>query len=87
LNRVALVLLGGATAAVISTSAALSRGLAGAPAPLDKGGAPSVLVIPSLCTCAELVVNRIGTIEDLASKIPAFRASDAATAPWIPATK
>ncbi len=47
----------------------------------------SVLVQPSLVTRAELVDNKIATIDDLAAKIPAFRASDAATAPWIPAPK
>jgi simple sugar transport system substrate-binding protein len=60
---------------------------AGAPTPLDKGGAHSVLVKPSPCTRAELIDNTIGTIEDLAAKIPAFRARDAATAAWIPAPK
>ncbi len=47
----------------------------------------SVLVKPSLVTRAELVDNKIATIEDLAAKIPAFRASDAATASWIPTPK
>ena len=47
----------------------------------------SVLVQPSLVTRAQLIDNKIATIEDLAAKIPAFRASDAATAPWIPAPK
>lgn len=47
----------------------------------------SVLVKPSLVTRAELVDNKIATIDDLAAKTPAFRTSDAATAPWIPAPK
>lgn len=47
----------------------------------------SVLVQPSLVTRAQLIDNKIATIEDLAAKIPAFRASDAATAPSIPAPK
>ncbi|ABQ34734.1 substrate-binding domain-containing protein [Bradyrhizobium sp. BTAi1] len=47
----------------------------------------SVLVQPRLVTRAELVENNIKTIEDLAAKIPAFRTSDAATAPWIPQVK
>ncbi len=47
----------------------------------------SVLVQPSLVTRAQLIDNKIATIEDLAAKIPVFRASDAATAPWIPAPK
>ena len=47
----------------------------------------SVQVKPSLVTRAELIDNKIATIDDLAAKIPAFRASDAATAPWIPAPK
>jgi len=40
-----------------------------------------------LVTRADLVENNIKSIEELAAKIPAFRASDAATAPWIPAVK
>lgn len=43
-----------------------------------------VLVRPTLVTRAQLVDNRIGTMEQLAQKIPNFRASDAATAAWIP---
>jgi len=45
----------------------------------------SVLIQPALVTRADLVDNEIATIEDLAQKFPAFRKSDAATAPWIPA--
>jgi simple sugar transport system substrate-binding protein len=44
----------------------------------------SIVVRPKLVTRAELVDNNIRTIEDLAAKIPTFRTSDAATAPWIP---
>lgn len=47
----------------------------------------SVLVQPKLVTRDDLVSNKIETIEQLAAKIPAFRTSDAATAPWIPAPK
>jgi simple sugar transport system substrate-binding protein len=38
-------------------------------------------------TRADLVEKNVKTIEELADKIPAFRASEAATAPWIPAVK
>jgi simple sugar transport system substrate-binding protein len=61
------------------------RGVALAIAGQDPGHA--IIVKPSLVTRAQLVDNKIATIEDLAAKIPAFRASDAATAAWIPATK
>ena len=61
------------------------RGAALAIAGQDPGH--SILVKPSLVTRAELIDNKIATIEDLAAKIPAFRASDAATAAWIPAPK
>ena len=47
----------------------------------------TIRVKPSLVTRAQLIDNKIATIEDLAAKLPAFRASDAATAPWIPAPK
>jgi simple sugar transport system substrate-binding protein len=47
----------------------------------------SVLVKPQLVTRADLVEKNVKTIEELADKIPAFRASEAATAPWIPAVK
>jgi len=47
----------------------------------------SVLVKPALVTRAQLVDANIKTIEELAAKIPTFRASDAATAAWIPAAK
>ncbi|WFU85519.1 substrate-binding domain-containing protein [Bradyrhizobium sp. CIAT3101] len=47
----------------------------------------SVLVQPRLVTRADLVDNNIKTIEDLAAKVPAFRTSEAATAPWIPSVK
>ena len=61
------------------------RGVALAIAGQDPGH--SILVKPSLVTRAQLVDNNIKTIEDLAAKVPAFRASDAATAPWIPEPK
>lgn len=51
----------------------------------DPGHA--VLVKPSLVTRKDLVDLKIATIDELAAKVPAFRASDAATAPWIPAPK
>jgi simple sugar transport system substrate-binding protein len=47
----------------------------------------SVLIQPALVTRADLVDNKIGTIEELAAKFPAFLKSDAATAAWIPASK
>jgi simple sugar transport system substrate-binding protein len=61
------------------------RGVALAIAGQDPGHA--IIVKPSLVTRAQLVDNKIATIEDLAAKIPAFQASDAATAAWIPAPK
>lgn len=47
----------------------------------------SVLLQPTLVTRDDLVNNNIETIEDLQQKFPAFSASDAATASWIPAPK
>lgn len=47
----------------------------------------SVMLQPTLVTRADLEKNDIKTIEDLQNKFPAFRKSDAATAPWIPAPK
>ncbi|WP_370674140.1 substrate-binding domain-containing protein [Pleomorphomonas sp. PLEO] len=47
----------------------------------------SVLLQPTLVTRDDLVNNKIETIEDLQRKFPAFSASDAATASWIPAPK
>ncbi len=47
----------------------------------------SVLLQPTLVTRDDLVNNKIETIEDLQQKFPAFSASDAATASWIPAPK
>jgi simple sugar transport system substrate-binding protein len=47
----------------------------------------SVLLQPTLVTRDDLVSNKIETIEDLQQKFPAFSASDAATASWIPAPK
>jgi simple sugar transport system substrate-binding protein len=47
----------------------------------------SVLLQPTLVTRDDLVNNKIETIEDLQQKFPAFSASDAATANWIPAPK
>ncbi|ESZ25052.1 MULTISPECIES: substrate-binding domain-containing protein [unclassified Mesorhizobium] len=46
----------------------------------------SVLIQPTLVTRKDLVDNNIKTIEDLQAKFPAFKDSDAAKAPWIPAT-
>nr|WP_322072760.1 substrate-binding domain-containing protein [Burkholderia cepacia] len=45
-----------------------------------------IVVKPTLITCDDLVKNDIHTIAELGAKFPAFRASDAATASWIPAT-
>ncbi|SCM74993.1 putative sugar ABC transporter, substrate-binding protein [uncultured Pleomorphomonas sp.] len=47
----------------------------------------SVLLQPTLVTRDDLISNKIETIEDLQQKFPAFSASDAATAAWIPAPK
>ena len=47
----------------------------------------SVLLQPTLVIRDDLVNNKIETIEDLQQKFPAFSASDAATASWIPAPK
>ena len=47
----------------------------------------SVLLQPTLVTRDDLVNNKIETIEDLQQKFPAFSASDAATASWIPVPK
>ncbi|WP_341317661.1 substrate-binding domain-containing protein [Paraburkholderia sp. IMGN_8] len=44
-----------------------------------------IVVKPTLITRDDLVKNNIRTIAELGAKFPAFRASDAATAPWIPA--
>lgn len=44
----------------------------------------SVLLQPTLVTRDDLLNNKIGTIEDLQKKFPAFLKSDAATAEWIP---
>ncbi|TDG03593.1 sugar ABC transporter substrate-binding protein [Paraburkholderia guartelaensis] len=43
-----------------------------------------ILVKPTLVTRDDLVKNDIHTIAELGAKFPAFRASDAATAAWIP---
>ncbi|MDR5671241.1 sugar ABC transporter substrate-binding protein, partial [Burkholderia cenocepacia] len=44
-----------------------------------------IAVKPTLITRDDLVKNDIHTVAELGAKFPAFRASDAATAPWIPA--
>jgi simple sugar transport system substrate-binding protein len=46
---------------------------------------PWVLVKPALVTRAQLIDNHIASIDQLAQKVPSFRASDSATAAWIPA--
>jgi simple sugar transport system substrate-binding protein len=43
-----------------------------------------IVVKPTLITRDDLVKNNIKTIAELGQKFPAFRASDAATAAWIP---
>jgi len=56
-------------------------------AALDVAGQPldhHILVKPALVTRDDLVKNDIHTIAELGAKIPAFRASDVATAAWIP---
>ncbi|WP_423382961.1 substrate-binding domain-containing protein [Burkholderia sp. LMG 32019] len=45
-----------------------------------------IAVKPALITRDDLVKNDIHTIAELSAKFPAFRASEAVTAPWIPAT-
>ncbi|WP_408581609.1 substrate-binding domain-containing protein [Burkholderia cepacia] len=45
-----------------------------------------IVVKPTLITRDDLVKNDIHTIAELSAKFPAFRASDAVTASWIPAT-
>ncbi|KVU50092.1 substrate-binding domain-containing protein [Burkholderia cepacia] len=45
-----------------------------------------IVVKPTLITRDDLVKNDIHTIAELSAKFPAFRASEAATASWIPAT-
>ncbi|MBY4798634.1 substrate-binding domain-containing protein [Burkholderia cepacia] len=45
-----------------------------------------IVVKPTLITRDDLVKNDIHTIAELGAKFPAFRASDAVTASWIPAT-
>ncbi|MGK8197493.1 substrate-binding domain-containing protein [Burkholderia cepacia] len=45
-----------------------------------------IVVKPTLITRDDLVKNDIHTIAELGAKFPAFRASEAATASWIPAT-
>ncbi|KVL10292.1 substrate-binding domain-containing protein [Burkholderia cepacia] len=47
---------------------------------------PRIVVKPTLITRDDLVKNDIRTIAELGAKFPAFRASEAATASWIPAT-
>jgi len=47
----------------------------------------NVIVKLTLITQKDLIDNGIKTIEDLNAKLPAFGASDAAQAPWIPAGK
>ena len=44
----------------------------------------SVEIAPTLVTREDLLKNDIKTMEDLTRKFPAFNASQAATAPWIP---
>ncbi|WP_436407270.1 substrate-binding domain-containing protein [Burkholderia cepacia] len=45
-----------------------------------------IVVKPTLITRDDLVKNDIRTIAELGAKFPAFRASDAVTASWIPTT-
>ncbi|MBV8621808.1 MAG: substrate-binding domain-containing protein [Curvibacter sp.] len=47
----------------------------------------SVEIAPSLVTRDDLLNNDIKTIEELTAKFPAFNASQAATAAWIPKVK
>ncbi|MCF1460505.1 sugar ABC transporter substrate-binding protein [Agrobacterium vitis] len=59
---------------------AVSLGIAG------QNPGHSVLLKPTLITRDDLVNNKIGSIEELQQKFPAFLKSDAATAAWIPST-
>ncbi|MGV2104798.1 substrate-binding domain-containing protein [Agrobacterium vitis] len=59
---------------------AVSLGIAG------QNSGHSVLLKPTLITRDDLVNNKIGSIEELQQKFPAFLKSDAATAAWIPST-
>ncbi|MDR3516422.1 MAG: substrate-binding domain-containing protein [Azospirillaceae bacterium] len=68
-------------AAVVGQVAVRAVSLTIAGQPLGR----SVLIQPSLVTRDDLITNNIKTIEDLGARVPAFRASTAATAPWIPA--
>ncbi|TCM52807.1 monosaccharide ABC transporter substrate-binding protein (CUT2 family) [Rhizobium sp. PP-F2F-G48] len=57
-------------------------------AALQIAGQPvdhTLVVKPALLTQAELRAAGVKTIEELAAKVPAFNASDAAKADWIPA--
>ncbi|WP_322034001.1 substrate-binding domain-containing protein [Paraburkholderia sp. J76] len=57
-------------------------------AAIEVAGQPlahQIVVKPTLVTRDDLVKNDIRTIAELGTKFPAFRTSDAATAPWIPA--
>ncbi|WP_272544452.1 substrate-binding domain-containing protein [Burkholderia cepacia] len=45
-----------------------------------------IVVKPTLITRDDLVKNDVHTIAELGAKFPAFRASEAVTASWIPAT-
>jgi simple sugar transport system substrate-binding protein len=47
----------------------------------------TIVVKPTLITRDDLLKNDIKTIAELGAKFPAFRASDAATAAWIPAVQ
>jgi simple sugar transport system substrate-binding protein len=46
-----------------------------------------IVVKPTLITRDDLVKNDIKTVAELGAKFPAFRASDAASAAWIPAAE
>lgn len=56
-------------------------------AAIEVAGQPlahQIVVKPTLVTRDDLVKNDIRTVAELGTKFPAFRTSDAATAPWIP---
>ncbi|MGV2071539.1 MULTISPECIES: substrate-binding domain-containing protein [Rhizobium/Agrobacterium group] len=59
---------------------AVSLGIAG------QNPGHSVQLKPTLITRDDLINNKIGSIEELQQKFPAFLKSDAATAAWIPST-
>ncbi|MBE2242873.1 MAG: substrate-binding domain-containing protein [Burkholderiaceae bacterium] len=76
--------------ATAATNAAVVGEVAVRAVSLAIAGQPpghSVMLQPTLITRDTLLKNNIKTMEDLQRKFPAFLASDAATAKWIPPVK